>query len=62
MTSHDYFQEMEFQIWSITIAGELKIGSGGVGGAMALQGTGTTVSGGGIAMETGTSDPNVATS
>ncbi|KAL6719539.1 hypothetical protein ACLMJK_003780 [Lecanora helva] len=37
MTEENYFRALEFQIWSMTTAGTIKIGSGGVGGPMAAE-------------------------
>lgn len=34
MTENIKFRELEFQIWSVTRQGQLKIGSGAVGGSM----------------------------
>ena len=39
MTEFNAFWTSEFQVWEVTLMAELKIGSGGVGGRMGLQGT-----------------------
>ena len=39
MTEANYFKALEFQIWSITTAGTIKIGSGGLGGSIDDTGT-----------------------
>ena len=39
MTLFNAFRTTEFQVWEITPTEEIKIGSGGVGGRMALQTT-----------------------
>lgn len=52
MTQYNAFLTTEFQLWDITSAEEVKIGSGGVGGSMGFQMTDAVSTG--LAVETGT--------
>lgn len=51
MTQYNAFWTSEFQVWEINLLGEVKIGSGGVGGRMGFQATRAVSTG--LATQTG---------